>query len=226
MDCLRSGRDCVPGVGAALAGRLGGAASVPKKSSPSSESAGFDCFGGAASVFGGGLEDIGGPDVALGGGPASSANRSGCGALLTCDGPPAGLGAVRCEVDLSIACFSFTKLNGTSSSPSASSVEGSGIGPSITHLFDSYFVRMKFSIFDSDGTCPGANFASQYLFALEFPHFRTLCSCSSVHASRSTDLTLLMCVPIPRCIPEHRMQTKIPKFQLAHRGSVNRNCQS
>ena len=96
---------------------------------------------------------------------------------------------------------------------------GSGIGPSITHLFDSYLVLMKFSILASDGTCPGASFASQYLFAFVFPHFNTLCSCSSVHASRSTDFTLLICVPIPRCIPEHRMQMKMPKFQLAHLGS-------
>lgn len=36
------------------------------------------------------------------------------------------------------------------------------------------------------------------LFALELPHFNTLCNCSSVHASRSTDLTRLMCVPMPR----------------------------
>ena len=35
----------------------------------------------------------------------------------------------------------------TSSSPSASNVAGSGIGPSITHRLDSYFVLMKFSIF-------------------------------------------------------------------------------
>lgn len=46
------------------------------------------------------------------------------------------------------------------------------------------------------------------LFALSFPHLRTFCSCSSVQASRSTDFTLLICVPIPRCIPEH----------LQHRG--------
>ena len=77
-----------------------------------------------------------------------------------------------------------------------------------------------------------------HLFALVFPHRSTLCNCSSVQASRSTDLTRLICVPIPRCIPEqlrphyqllcggigmkatiYRMQTKIPKFQLAHRGS-------
>lgn len=36
-----------------------------------------------------------------------------------------------------------------------------------------------------------------HLFALAFPHFTTLCSCSSVQASRSTDLTLLICVPMP-----------------------------
>lgn len=34
----------------------------------------------------------------------------------------------------------------TSSSPFTSKVEGSGIGPSIVHLFESYLVRMKFSI--------------------------------------------------------------------------------
>lgn len=92
--------------------------------------------------------------------------------------------------------------------------------PSMTQRFDSYFVRMKFSIFASEGTCPGASFASQYLFALLLPHFSTLCSCSSVHVSRSTDLTFEMCVPMPRWIPEHRMHMKTPRFQLAHRGSA------
>ena len=78
------------------------------------------------------------------------------------------------------------------------------------------------------------------MFALALPHFSIDCNCSSVHESRSTDLTLLMCVPIPRWIPEHLcshacqsrtsrithacqtylMQMKIPKFQLAHRGSA------
>ena len=142
-----------------------------------------------------------------------------------CDGPGEGVEeigwpAIFCEADLSIACFSLTKLNGTSSSPSASRVEGSGIGPSITHRFASYLVLMKFSILDSEGTCPGASFASQYLFALEFPHFSTLWSCSSVQASRSTDLTRLICVPMPLCMPEHLMHTKIPRFQLAHLGST------
>lgn len=94
------------------------------------------------------------------------------------------------------------------------------MGPSMTHLFDSYLVRMKFSILASEGTWPGASFDSQYLFALAFPHFNTLANCSSVQASRSTDLTLLICVPMPRCIPEHRMQMKIPRFQLAHRGCL------
>lgn len=107
----------------------------------------------------------------------------------------------------------------TSSSPSTSRVEGSGMGPSMTHRFDSYFVRIKFSILASEGMCPGASFASQYLclsascplvylsnpylFARALPHRSMLANCSSVHVSRSTDLTRLMCVPIPRWIPEH-----------------------
>jgi hypothetical protein len=62
----------------------------------------------------------------------------------------------------------------------------------------------------------------QYLLALAFPHRSMLASCSSVHESKSTDLTLLICVPMPLCIPEHRMQMNIPKFQLAHRGSTKR----
>lgn len=34
--------------------------------------------------------------------------------------------------------------------------------------------------------------------------------CSGVHISRSIDFTLLICVPIPRWIPEHRMQRNTP----------------
>ena len=45
---------------------------------------------------------------------------------------------------------SMRKQHTTSSSPSASSVDGSGIGPSMTHRFDSYLVRIKFSIFLPD----------------------------------------------------------------------------
>jgi hypothetical protein len=125
----------------------------------------------------------------------------------------------------------------TVSSP-PSNVEGSGIGPSITQRLDSYLVRMKFSIFDSEGTWLAASFASQYLdllanpdskskrlvthlLALAFPHFNMLWVCSSVQESKSTDLTLLMCVPIPRWIPEHRIHTNMPRFQLAHRGSMH-----
>lgn len=63
------------------------------------------------------------------------------------------------------------------------------------------------------------------LFAREFPHFNTLCNCSSVHASRSTDLTRLMCVPMPRWMPEQRIQMKMPRFQEAHRGSSEKSDQ-
>lgn len=131
-----------------------------------------------------------------------------------------------CNVDLT-----------TLSSPSSSRVAGSGIGPSTTHLLDSYFVLMKFSIFLAvvqhlvaqspvafhlrfGGYMSGSQLrlpismnrelfiqSRHYdsiadLFALAFPHLSTLCNCSSVQASKSTDLTRLMCVPIPRCIPE------------------------
>lgn len=219
-----------------LDGRAGaGAEPPPRKSRPNNESPALVCFGGAASAFGGALVPDGGPELARGG-VGSSPKRSitgwgfGRGGGLWAE--PA---ARRCEADLSICTFSCTFFRGcatvsptswiialalTISSSSGSRDEGSGIPPSMTHRFDSYFVRIKFSIFASEGTCPGASFASQYLFALALPHLSTLCSCSSVQVSRSTDLTLLICVPMPRCMPEHRMQTKTPRFQLAHRGSV------
>lgn len=37
---------------------------------------------------------------------------------------------------------------------------------------------------------------------------------------KADDLPLLMWVPMDRCIPEQRMQTKIPRFQEAQRGSI------
>jgi hypothetical protein len=50
----------MPGAAAALEGRLGGgAASVPKKSRPSRESAGLVCLAGAGSAFRDGLESGG-----------------------------------------------------------------------------------------------------------------------------------------------------------------------
>lgn len=93
------------------------------------------------------------------------------------------------------------------------------MGPSIVQRLSSYFVRMKFSILDSEGACPRASLASQYLLARALPQLRMLFICSSVQESRSTDLTRLMCVPMPRWMPEQRMQTKTPRFQLAHLGS-------
>lgn len=43
-------------------------------------------------------------------------------------------------------------------------------------------------------------------------------TCSCVHWSRLTDLTLEMWTPRLRWIPAQRMQTKMPKFQDAHLG--------
>lgn len=128
--------------------------------------------------------------------------------------------AFRSDSRRSMTFFSLTTLSGTSSSPSTSKVDGSGKGPSMTQRLSSYLVRMKFSILASDGACPDASFASQYLFARALPQLRTLCSCSSVQESRSTDLTRLMWVPMPRWMPEQRMQTKTPRFHEAHLGSA------
>ena len=57
-----------------------------------------------------------------------------------------------------------------------------------------------------------------YLFPLRLPHLIIISVCSSVQASRSADLTREICVPIPRCIPEQRMQMKTPRDQDAQRG--------
>lgn len=201
-----------------LAGR-GGALDSPKKSSPSNESLVLVDLGGAGSALGGSLAS-GGPVVL---------DRTGIGSsppIRSATGGGRFRGRWDCPMDafrivsfLSTTCFSFTMLSGTSSSPAVSRVAGSGIGPSMTQRFSSYFVRIKFSILVSEGAWPAASLASQYLLARALPQLRTLCSCSSVHESRSTDLTLLMCVPMPRWMPEHLMHMKMPKFQLAHLGS-------
>lgn len=176
-----------------LAGLGGGDGCDPRKSKPRSELFVLVAFGGAGSALGGTLVATG-PAVFARGIGSSPPIRSTCGAgWAEAEGCP-----FRSDSCLSIVCFSFTILSGTSSSPSASNVAGSGIGPSMTHLLSSYLVRMKFSILPSEGTWPGASFDSQYLFARAFPQFKTLCSCSSVQVSRSTDLTRLMWTPMLR----------------------------
>ncbi len=209
MDCLRSGLDgpVVPRGFEAVVEALpwDAAGGLPRKSKPSKESAGFVSFGGAANDRGG----IGGPfaadeSVVLGrteGDIVSSLKRS-TGCIVRLGGRVGWLGdgEACCEEARSNFAFCCTTFRGcshsslaltprigspfiytTSSSPSVSRVAGSGMAPAITHLFDSYFVRMKFSIFlgpvlasrlsstpqmvayASDGTCPGASWASQYL---------------------------------------------------------------
>ena len=202
MDCLRSGLEVLvipTEFDEALDGRAEGW-EEPKKSRPSRESPGLLCFAGAGGpAFATGLEL--GVSVVLGligGAGMSSPNRSMVGAACRCGCGCCGAEEIRCDADLSIFAFSWTRLSGTLSSPSTSRVAGSGMPPSITHRLDSYLVLMKFSIFASDGTCPAASLASQYLFALELPHLSTLCSCSSVQESRSTDFIRLTCVPSPR----------------------------
>lgn len=210
MDCLRSGLEgpVVPRGFEAVVEALprDAAGGLPRKSKPSKESAGLVSFGGAANVRAG----IGGPFAAdesvglgrTGGDSVSSLKRStACTVRLGGRVGWRGAGEARCEEARSNFAFCCTTFRGcshtslalprryglsfkftTSSSPSVSRVAGSGMAPAITHLFDSYFVRMKFSIFlgpdlasrrlsstpqmvayASDGTCPGASWASQYL---------------------------------------------------------------
>lgn len=230
IDCFRSVLPGTPGVlGPTLDGLAGGADAVPpKKSNPNRLSPGLVCFGGATGAFGcGGALLIAGSVVLGLAGAASfiSPNKSTCGCALILGGcgSPAAAGALPfLMAPLLARALSCTTFSGTSSSSASSKLPGSGIGPSITHLLESYFVRIKFSIFASLGTWPSASLFSQYLFALLLPHFTILPSCSSVHESRSTDLTLLMCTPRERCIPEQRIHMKTPKFQAAHRGCLLR----
>lgn len=169
MDCFRSGRDEEAGpreAGAVAAGfppldDVEG----PKKSSPSSVSAGLDGLGSGAD---GALGFMAGSVVrGRGAGMSSSPNKSTfCAGLGGCASWPVAV-VLGVDDERSNFCFSWTTPKGcqqsasnpmfgsvethtTSSSPSASSVAGSGIGPSITQRFDSYFVRMKFSIFLSE----------------------------------------------------------------------------
>lgn len=199
----------------------------PKKSSPNKLSPGLVCFGGAAGALTGEgcLLTAGSVVLGLTGAETSSPNKStSCGLALCWLGggrpPLCPVCPFLIELPLARSCTTF---RGTSSSPSSpSSVSGSGIGPSITHLRLSYLVRTKLSILLSFGTCPSASFASQYRFARLLPHFTILASCSSVHESRSMLLTREIWTPRLRWMPEQRMQMKIPRFQDAHRGCLLR----
>jgi len=149
-------------------------------------------------------------------------STGGCLGLGGCANPPITGALPFLIAPLLALARSCTTFSGTSSSSPSSSVCGSGIGPSIAHRLESYFVLMKFSILLSFGTCPSASLCSQYRFALLLPHFTILCNCSSVHESKSTLFTRLMCTPSERWMPEQRMQTKTPRFQEAQRGCLLR----
>lgn len=141
IDCLRSGLDVLEDVaadGPVLAGLDGGVVCGLKKSNPSNDSAGFEGRGAEAS----GLACIGADNIvwadvvdkvgsASGFPPKRSTSSLG---LLLIGGGRALVGSARTGSDTSLAA--------TSLSSSPSSVEGSGMPPSMTHLFESYLVRM------------------------------------------------------------------------------------
>lgn len=170
IDCLRSGRDEPDGnpPSKALAGPTGEVDDPPpKKSKPSSDSPGLMCLGGAFSAFGGTDRSAAGSVVFGRGGAIGKLSHIKSLLWFLLASPIADWledDVARCDADRSNFAFSCTTLSGclcklkymlfsrnrlltTSSSPSASNVDGSGIGPSITHRLDSYFVLMKFSIF-------------------------------------------------------------------------------
>lgn len=86
----------------------------------------------------------------------------------------------------------------------------------------------------SDGLCHGLGWQQQHKLWITLTAI-----CSGVQTSRSTDLTLLICVPMERWMPEQRMHKNTPlerrvqvsegmdprghrtyRFQDAHRGST------
>lgn len=101
---------------------------------------------------------------------------------------------------------------------------GSGTGPWLANCFHSYFDRIHESIPDvfSLGILFAGKRASQYLLAFSLPHLIMFSTCTAVQLSRSIDFTLLICVPMERWTPEHRIHMKHPRLKLAHRGSFLR----
>ncbi len=108
---MRSGREGpvdVAGVDVALEGRPEGADDgPPKKSSPNSESAGFDCFAGAVFFGGGRRPPATSVVLGLAGGAGTSPNRSTFGTALGIGGGGwLELDETRCEDERSSLAFS------------------------------------------------------------------------------------------------------------------------
>lgn len=99
-------------------------------------------------------------------------------------------------------------------------VEGS-LGAPI-HFLSSYLFLMKFcNLFISKigRLNSSGSLASSVLLASLLDFVLTkLIRCSSCQMSKSTDFTLLICVPSDRCTPAHLMQTKTPNDHDAHLG--------
>lgn len=86
-----------------------------------------------------------------------------------------------------------------------------------------YFCRMCLSIAESTSSTSigisGLTFCGLYVLLLAtLPTFFIFSTCSTLQLSIDSDLTLETCVPSLRCRAAHRMQRKMPKFQLAQPG--------
>ena len=81
-------------------------------------------------------------------------------------------------------CMAFTSIRTTIHLRFRRNVSGCELGLPVSMCYLAQTRRSQLKVTD--------------LFARPLPHLTTLWSCSSVQASRSTDLTRLMCVPMPR----------------------------
>lgn len=80
--------------------------------------------------------------------------------------------------------------------------------------FLSIHLRLPVSSFSSGLLRPSGRLYRYSELAAKLPRIPAISS--AVHLSRVSDLTLEMCRPRLRCIPEHLIQTKVPWLKHAH----------
>lgn len=68
--------------------------------------------------------------------------------------------------------------------------------------------------------------SSQTLFASSFPIEDITLMSSMGQSSRSSERTRERCVPRLRCIPEHSIHMRAPRFKLAQSGSTEKGTQA
>lgn len=80
--------------------------------------------------------------------------------------------------------------------------------------------KMAYLVESDDGFIRPWLLSSQTLFANSFPMEDITLMSSIGQSSRSSDRTRDRCVPRFRCIPEHSIHIRAPRFKLAQSGSI------